>query len=94
MNKKAKLAIIALLGFSTACSTLKNTSKSNDKERENKQTEGPIITPPSQSSQDTMPLTMYGAPQPSIEMVELQDVDSLHTTNNSVTSVIKEVNKN
>lgn len=32
MDKKVKLALLALLGFSTACSTVKSGSKSKDRE--------------------------------------------------------------
>lgn len=33
MDKKVKLALLALLGFSTACSTVKSGSKSKDPEK-------------------------------------------------------------
>lgn len=32
MDKKITFAVLALLGFSTACSTVKNTSKSKEQE--------------------------------------------------------------
>lgn len=34
MNKKTKLALLALLGFATACSTVKNGTKETEKEGE------------------------------------------------------------
>lgn len=74
MNKRAKLAIIALLGFSTACSTLKSTSKSNDKE----------LTSALRS--DIM--VMYGVPQPEVRPVELQEIDLPNVQSNDVTGVI------
>ncbi len=38
MSKKAKLFLLALLGFSTACSTVKNGSKADKKrDKENKE---------------------------------------------------------
>lgn len=61
MNKKAKLAIIALLGFSTACSTLKKTSKLNDIPS------GVVI-----ATQTERQLVMYGAPSPKVGSIAIE----------------------
>lgn len=42
MSKKMKLALLALLGFATACSTVKNGTKSPEKEEETQVTEPTI----------------------------------------------------
>ncbi len=52
MDKKITLALLALLGFSTACSTVKNSAKSKDQA-------------PSATEQPTT-VVMYGVPNPDI----------------------------
>lgn len=42
MSKKMKLALLALLGFATACSTVKNGTKGPEKEEETQMTEPTI----------------------------------------------------
>lgn len=42
MSKKMKLALLALLGFATACSTVKNGTKGPEKEEETRMTEPTI----------------------------------------------------
>lgn len=43
MSKKTKLALLALLGFATACSTVKNSPKSSDSEEGQTQIAEPAI---------------------------------------------------
>lgn len=66
MNKKLKLAIAALLGFSTACSTVKNTQtkevESNDDSKK---------TPPSLTIQKPPKIVvMYGVRNPEFSNLE------------------------
>lgn len=71
MNKKLKLGLLALLGFSTACSTVKNTSKSKDQEPKAAEEQPSVVVmygvrTPEATGSDEMPgntIEMPAAPQ-------------------------------
>lgn len=54
MDKKIKWALLAMLGFATACSTVKNTGKSAEKENE----------PDSTRIEESRIVVMYGVQSP------------------------------
>ena len=66
MNNRLKLALVALLGFSTACSSVKNTTKDKDKEQELNSLE--------QQGPDRRIVVMYGVrpPQPKVQQDSTQ----------------------
>ncbi len=58
MNRRIKLALLAMLGFSTACSTVRNTSA--DSKKSNQTSEAEAV----QTQERPRIKVMYGVPNP------------------------------
>lgn len=63
MSKRIKWALLALLGFSTACSTVKNTAKENNSEPSEE------VTPPSEEHRIRV---LYGVRPPKTQQPEAE----------------------
>lgn len=71
--KKIKLALLALMGFSTACSTVKTTTKSEESKSTTEQSATTDEAAVSDSTVVAMPPAiklMYGVPRPKAEPSE------------------------
>lgn len=87
MDRKIKLALLAALGFSTACSTVRNTAKDSKKSDKS-------ATEATQKELHPQIIVMYGVPNPARPGVNDYEIDPVVEQPDDEVDVKKNVNEN